>query len=433
MQTFRKRLSIPGLLSQARKRFERIPDKKKRRDKGIQLADCLMSGMAIFGLKYPSLLQFEQSGRHKDRENLKNLYGIGCVPSDSYFREELDEVLPEQIRPVFKDIYQELQRGKGLKRYEFLHGQYLVPIDGTGYFHSKKVSCPSCCKKEHRDGTVSYYHQMLGASIVHPECKEVIPLCPEPVIKEDGKKKNDCELNASKRLIERLREDHPKLPMIIVEDALYGNGPHIELLKSKDFSFIIGVKPKSHEFLFDWVARSNTEHCDYTDEKGVLHRFRYLNNVPLNGATMATCVNFLEYWEIKKNKTTHFTWITDLQLNDECVYHVMRGGRARWKIENETFNTLKNQGYQFEHNFGHGKKHLSTVMAYLMMLAFLIDQIQAFSCDLFQSALESCWNKKSCLWERIRSVFFEWIIPDWDSLYAHISRPNGKLPIPNSS
>ena len=82
----------------------------------------------------------------------------------------------------------------------------------------------------------------------------------------------------------------------------------------------------------------------------------------------------------------------------------MRGGRARWKVENETFNTLKNQGYHFEHNYGHGKKHLSVVFAALMMLAFLIDQVQQLGCALFQAVLDKKGSRKR-LWEHMRALF----------------------------
>ena len=72
----------------------------------------------------------------------------------------------------------------------------------------------------------------------------------------------------------------------------------------------------------------------------------------------------------------------------------MQGGRTRWHIENDTFNTLKNQGYQFDHNFGHGKQNLSVVLAFLMFTAFLIDQIQEFACKHFQAALKTVGRLK---------------------------------------
>ena len=94
----------------------------------------------------------------------------------------------------------------------------------------------------------------------------------------------------------------------------------------------------------------------------------------------------------KKNKKLQkkkFAWITDLEINRKTSLTIMQGGRARWHIENDTFNTLKNQGYQFDHNFGHGKQNLSVVLAYLMFTAFLIDQVQEFASKHFKAALKT--------------------------------------------
>ena len=112
--------------------------------------------------------------------------------------------------------------------------------------------------------------------------------------------------------------------------------------------------------------------------------------MPLNESNPDELVNVLEYWEIHPDgKVQHFSWITDFLLVPKKVWDIMRGGRARWKIENETFNTLKNQGYHLEHNYGHGEQNLSVVLALLMMLAFLVDQVQQLCCPLFQAA----WHK----------------------------------------
>ena len=85
---------------------------------------------------------------------------------------------------------------------------------------------------------------------------------------------------------------------------------------------------------------------------GVVHRFRFVNDVPLNASRADVRVNVIEYWEMGKDKVQSFSWVTDLRVSTRNVYKLMRGGRARWKIANETFNTLKNQGYNFEHNYG---------------------------------------------------------------------------------
>jgi hypothetical protein len=207
----------------------------------------------------------------------------------------------------------------------------------------------------------------------------------------------------------KLRQDHPRLPMIIIEDALYANAPHIAELQRLDFRFIIGVKPGDHKYLFAYVAQAQIEGRVMEFEiknGGVIHRFRFLNDAPLNESNQDVRVNFLEYWEIQGAKVQHFTWVTDFHIAKTNAFQLMRGGRARWKIENETFNTLKNQGYHFEHNFGHGEKNLSVVFAMLMMLAFAIDQAQQLACQFFQAAWQKAGSKRR-LWERMRSLFNE--------------------------
>jgi hypothetical protein len=325
-------------------------------------------------------------------------------------RATLDAVDPRALNRVFNKVLAKLQRGKELEDMVFYDGHYLVSNDGTGNFSSEKVHCDHCLVKTRSNGKVEYHHNFLGSAIVHPDKREVIPLCPEPIKNTDGYLKNDCEQNAGKRLLEGFRREHPHMKAIIIEDALSSNAPHLRELGRHDLRFIIGIKPGSHPYLFSLLSETPTTAHEVTDESGTLHRFRFMNNVPLNESHADVRVNVIEYWEKDKNgKQQHFSWITDLAVTTRNVYTLMRGGRARWKIENETFNTLKNQGYQFEHNFGHGNNNLSTIFALLMMLAFLIDQIQQKCCLVFQAAWEVCGSKRA-LWERIRGavmwVFF---------------------------
>ena len=420
-QGFRQSVSIPGLLKTTRQVFDQIPDSKS--SSSISLTDHLMSGLAIFGLKYPSLLQFDQD-RNVDltRSNLKSLYGIKKAPSDTYLRERLDEVDPASLRKNYTQLLQVLQRGKGLEGFAYLDNHYLLSLDGTGYFSSNEIHCDQCGEKHHRDGRVSYYHQLLGAVLVHPDHKEVFPLAPEPILKQDGSTKNDCERNAAKRFLNDTRREHPHMKFIVIEDALASNAPHIKLLQALNYRYLLGVKQADHKFLFDWVDNTSTTVIhELIDEKGVIHRFRYLNNAPLNDANFELEINFLEYWEIKPNgKTTHFSWVTDILITQENLVPLMRGARARWKVENETFNTLKNHGYHFEHNFGHGYHHLSTVMVHLMMLAFLIDQIQQRCCGLFNRALDKAQSKIR-FWQKIRNLFQSFLIPHWEAMYLGIA------------
>jgi hypothetical protein len=410
-------------LDVVRASFEKITDPCQSRS-GITLADCLMSGLAIFGLKFPSLLQFDQSKEEKRiKHNLGKLYGIKQAPCDTYLRERLDPVEPFMLRKSFKSVFSQLQRGKALEQFSYIDGHYLLSLDGTGYFNSHKVHCSSCCEKKYYDGTIAYYHNMLGAVLIHPDYKEVIPFPPEAIQQQDGNNKNDCEQNAAKRIIENIRREHPHLKLIVVEDALSATGPHIMALKQHKMKFIIGCK-SSQNYLFKYRKDLVTEY-DILDENGTQHSFQFANNVPLNESNPDIKVNVLDYYEINPSgKKRHFTWVTDLSLTEKSVYKIMRGGRARWKIENETFNTLKNQGYYFEHNYGHGYKNLTTVFAYLMMLAFLIDQVQQLCCALFKAALQFS-KSKIRLWEKIRGYFILYSIDTWEQLYEAIAYQRG--------
>jgi hypothetical protein len=404
----RKNLSADALFRALRSQFGSLSDTRSGAVE-IPLGDALMSAFAMFALKDPSLLAFDHR-RRDPNDNFRALFGINRVPSDSQMRDVLDPLDPERLRPGFRAIFRRLQRGKILQRYIYLDGHYLLSLDGTTYFSSSKIHCPSCLEKRHRGGGITYSHQLLGATLVHPDLKEVIPLAPEPIIQQDGETKNDCERNATRRWLQRFRQEHPHLPVIVVEDALSANAPHLRDLREADAHYIIGVKPGDHAFLFarlralDEAGQMQVLTLD-DPTTGILHHFRFCNDAPLNESNPDALVNVLEYWEVHpKGKVQHFSWVTDFLLVPEIAWDVMRGGRARWKIENETFNTLKNQGYHLEHNFGHGTQNLSVVLALMMMLAFLVDQVQQLCCPLFQAA----WHKmktKSHLWEEVRNHF----------------------------
>src|SRR2546427_11772758 len=283
------------------------------------------------------------------------------------------------------------------------------------------MHCASCLHKVHRNGSSTYYHQMLGAAIIHPDVREVIPLMPEPIVKQDGIEKNDCERHAAKRFIVKLRQDHPHLKFIITEDSLSSNAPHIETLHDSGCHYILGVKEGDHAYLFkQGQAAEHAGRVTYDERHdraaGLVHRFRFVNDIPLNGARTDVRANFLEYWEMSQDQVRHFSWVTDLRVSKRNVYKLMRGGRARWKIENETCNTLKNQGYNFEHNYGHGEKHLSVVFAMLMMLAFLVDQTQQLCCAWFRAVWAKLGSKRM-LWERVRALFYDYAFASMRQLF----------------
>src|SRR5260370_39849202 len=175
----RRHLHFDALIQRVRHRFEKLPE--LRRCPAFRLADTLMAGLALFSLKDPSLLAF---CRRPVDHNLRSVFGLQAIPSDTQLRTILDDVDPESLRPVFRDVFRQLQRGKVLEQYVFLQGCYLIALDGVEYFCSTKVHCDRCLTRQHH-GETYYYHQMLGAVLVHPDFPEVIPLAPEPIQRQD--------------------------------------------------------------------------------------------------------------------------------------------------------------------------------------------------------------------------------------------------------
>lgn len=425
---FKKHLSAPGLISCVYNCFTKIKDPRPLAKKNsISITDHLMSGLAVFGLKCPSLLAYDRSRKDPPVEhNLATLYRVQNPPSDTYLRERLDEVDPKHLRPAFKKIFALFQRGKGLEEFEYMDGCVLMSGDGTGQFSSTNISCPCCCQKSHRDGSVTYYHQLFGVCIVHPDKSNVIPLCPEPIVNLDGSDKNDCERNACKRFLENFRREHPHLKGILLEDGLSSNEPNIKMIKEHKLHYILVAKPGDHKHLFLQLRTSEkTAYHEIETEDGSYHQFHYLNGVELNRSHPDLKVNVLEYrCTNAKGKETTFSWVTDLNLSEKTVMKIAKGGRARWKIENETFNTLKNLGYNFEHNYGHGKKYLATIFSMLMMLGFLIDQIQEISCTLYKRCRIRQGTYRD-LWENLRAVFKLIRFANWEEYYTLISSREG--------
>jgi len=435
----RAHLNADALFAIIRKDLDQVPDHRAA-NASIPMGDILMSAFAMFSLKDPSLLAFD-ARRHEEPESLHGVYGVGVIPSDTHMRTTADEVLPTYLRQPFRSVFHQVQRGKVLPKMTCLGGHLLLAVDGTGIHSSENIGADYCLTRERRNGKIEYHLQMLAGAFVSPNRKEVIPVCPELIRRQDGTTKNDCERNAAKRFYADLRREHPHLKIIAVEDGLSANAPHIKEVMAHDIRYIFAAKPGDHTFLFN-LAEEAAQRGEVTelvlpdakDEKK-LHCFRFINSVPLNQTSQDELrVNFLEHWEVVTKGEevvilNRFSWVTDLEITEDNVMEIMRCGRARWRIENETFNTLKNQGYNLGHNYGLGKKHLSAVFMHLMMLAFLVDQVQQLCCPVFQAA----WGKmgsKRALWERIRMYFHGFIAQSMEAILRVIINGFEKQPCP---
>jgi hypothetical protein len=415
------------------KHFSRITDHRDREKIDHALQDVCMSALAMFCYQDPSLLEFQKRTKAPTLgANLMNLWSISSIPSDSQMRAVMDEIDSEEFEGPFTTFFRLLQRGKHLEHYRAFGRYYLCVVDGGEYFSSDHIGCPSCLRrtvKKKRGAVLQFSHQIVQAALVHPKRRQVVPLAPEQIRTTDGQEKQDCETNAAKRLLTKLKKAHPKLPFIIIADGLYSKQPMIETAMSAGMRYVFTAKPDDHKFLIEWItglrALNDVMHREYKDQKGKTHVYEWVNEVPLNGNKDAPLVNYFEYWMKQGEKTVyHNSWVTDLPLDDDTIEEMVRIGRCRWMIENEVFNTVKNHGYHIEHNYGHGVKNLSYNFFLLNMLAFFLHQIFEITDRTYQWLRNHLGSKKN-LWDHIRVYCHAIVFPDWDELLLRIAYDYG--------
>lgn len=321
--------------------------------------DALKAGFAIFHLKAPSLFAFRPRLASEDN-NLKSIFKIGQIPSDNGLRNILDELPADELNAGFNQVLPFLHNNGKLASYRYWEGHLICSIDGVQHDCSKKVKCNYCLVRKHRNGTESYSHSMLTAAVVCPDHREVFVVNNEPIIKQDGETKNDCERNAAKRLFGRLTDTFADQSVVYVMDALYACAPVIKQIigQGAQAKYVINAKEKGNKHLFAQFDELNDAGQVKWVKKRVkdgLYHFGYANDLSINQSNKEVRCNLLYCrYKPRNGKEIIFSWATNIELNALSLMSVMRMGRSRWKIENEVFNTLKNQDYNYGHNFGHG-------------------------------------------------------------------------------
>jgi hypothetical protein len=397
------------------------------------LQDTVLSGFAVMFFQHPSLLQFQRAMAKKRQQcNLQTIFGVQAVPSDTQMREILDEVKPETLRGVLPQLWEKVRRAGWSRRFtttlpsgEHQGTYYTVALDGSEYFRSTKIQCPHCLRQTDPQGRVHYSHKIVGATVVRAGSHQVLPLDVEEVHNATAESApQDCEVTAGKRLITRLRQEHPQMALIVIGDDLYSHVPFVEQLVSLRQHFVLVAKPSSHPTLMAAVAAAEgtgpSQSGQWTEGSGSRQRtytYRLVRAVPLS-LESAVRVNYMEVWEqnAKGEQLYHNSWITDLDVDATNVAVVVQIGRTRWKIENEQFNVHKNHGYELTHNYGHGQQYLSMVFYLLNLLAYVTHAILALGDRLYQR----CRTQESRreLWNALRTVVNRVLVTSWAALLA---------------
>ena len=420
-------LTFEALRDLLRAQCRQVPDARDPQRITWPLHDVLMSGFAMFFFQHPSLLQFQQTMEEQTgQSNLQRMFGVSRVPSDTQMRALLDTPeAAEPLRRVLPLVFERMRQTGWTTRFTtMINGvnYYTVVLDGSQYFSSEKVQCHSCLQRKDKNGDVHDAHNVVAATLVRAGSHDILPLDAEEVRNCDGRAKQDCEIKAGKRLIQRLRQEHPQLKMIVAGDDWYAHEPFIWDLRALRMSFVLVAKPESHQELYEWGEDLDRlgQCVKGTWEEGPLAKRRYFeyriaSQVPLTQSDQVH-VNFVEVWERNKNGQViyHNAWVTDFDVSADNVATIVGIGRSRWKIENAQFNVQKNHGYELEHNYGHGQNGLSLVFYLLNLLAFLAHEVlqQGDRLYLVCRARES----RRSLWNAFRTYFRRLVCTSWTAL-----------------
>lgn len=389
----------------------------------IKLHDVLMSGFACMFFQEPSLLQFQKDLEEVSHaNNLRTQFDVEQIPSTTQMKDVTDNVKSTKFKSVFNMLHKKLDKISAIETFKNALDTYFVPVDATQYFTSTKIRCAQCLKKECKDGT-HYSHQMIQAAIALPGKSVVLPLMPVEIsnLPEINPTKQDCEWKGFFRFLSDLKRGYLQLPFTFTLDALYADQVVVEAIRADNHNFIIVSKPDDNKYLHEEfsLVTTKTYSLEHDDGKHI-HVYRWSNDLPLNSKRKAL-VNFVEY-EMKKldmpgkYKTVYKnTWITSHTITEKNVSEIVLGGRVKWKIENECFNSQKNQGYNLEHSYGHGEKYLSFNFAVLTVLAFFFHQILEYKDEWYQACRKKCGSKIN-LWNKLRSATEHFVFESFEVL-----------------
>ena len=398
-----------------------LPDPRRGSNRRYAMADVAMAALSVFLMQSPSFLAHQRALAERGRRsNAHTLFGLDRIPCDNHIRQLLDGVPAAHFDARFHDLAADLGARGALAPMRRLDGHTLVALDGTEFFRSRKVHCDNCSTRKRADGGVEYFHQMLAATVVAPGRAQSLPLPPEFVRPRDGAAKQDCERQAVKRWLARHGSRCAALRPVYLGDDLYACQPVCQAMLDAGGDFLLTCKQPSHKTLYEYLhgIRPPTRRVTTgTGSRRRAHRYRWMTDLPIRDGDAAPRVNWLEIVSARPDDTvTHRgAFVTSLDVNRDNVAELADCARARWKMENETFNVLKQHGHHLEHNFGHGQDTLAAVVVVPDLLAFALHTAADLAETLWQRARRRLGTRYR-LFEHLRTLAEYPVFPNWNAL-----------------
>jgi hypothetical protein len=431
---------LSSLLSALRSCCATFPDRRTGANRRYAMTDIGLSAFAVCFMQSPSFLAHQrQLARGQGRSNCHTLFGVERIPSDNHVRALLDPVPPEQLFAAFDAVVAPLERTGGLAAFRRPSGHVLIALDGTEYFRSAKIHCRRCSQRARgRSGQAEWFHTLLAATLVAPGHDRVVPLPPEFVAPQDGHTEQDCESRAVRRWLAKHGPGLARLAPVYLGDDLFACQPICQAVRAVDGHFLFVAKPASHPTLTEYLTGVELPRHEVVHKGGrtrSVHRYRWLEEVPLRDGADAMAVNWLqiEILDGAGELTYRNSFVTDLPVSAATVAELAACGRARWKIENASFNVLKTKGYHLEHNFGHGRRHLAAVLATLNLLAFACHTACELADTLWRTAFGAAGARQR-FFAHLRVLTVYLVFPTWEILLTTLVTgrppPAGRLTTP---
>jgi Fe2+ or Zn2+ uptake regulation protein len=421
-------LKLTHLIKDLEGVIEQFPEHRSGKNSRYELADAGMGAFSVFFTQCPSFLARQQELKLlKGRSNVEKLFELREIPSDNQIRNLLDPVDPTQLGRFYRQTFQGMEEAGLLKSFRSYSNQLLIALDGTEYFSSKKIHCENCNHRILQDGKTNYFHSVLTPVIVQSGDEHVLSLEPEFIVPQDGHEKQDCEIQAGKRWVEKNGDFYAKRGVTMLGDDLYSRQPYCQELKDKHLHFILVCKPDSHATLYETVEFLAAQGVlaskvvrKWNGRYGEIHTYRYANQLALYAEQPVMIVNWCELTSTREDTGEQLyknAFATDFEITDTTVEAIVRDGRTRWKIENENNNVLKTKGYHIEHNFGHGEQHLAAILLSLNLLAFLLHTILDLVNEQYR-AIRHALGRRRTFFQDLEALLRYFFFDTWEDVFS---------------
>jgi len=389
-----------------------LPDPRQQKSTRYRLNTLIWVGIKMFLLKLGSRRSI--NFRFNDENFIRNLSklckkAIAGIPNDVTLSNLLKRIDPACIQEIVIKMLKTLLKKRVLEKFR-LFGYYLVAIDGSGHLSFKKRHCPYCLERK-QDNGVRYMHQVLSARLVARNGLS-LPMGSEFINnKENLDYKQDCELKAFYRLLKMLKDKFSRTKICLLLDGLYANKRVFDICSKNKWKYIIVLKKGSIKSVykeFEALKECSGKNIRKYETENVCQTYRWVNRIFYQDHYL----NVLECLEFdkKKKKETKFLWILNYKITkNNCVKLGNYGGRLRWKIENEGFNSLKNGGYNMEHAYSHDIVGLKNFY-YILQIAHMINQLiekGSLIRPIFKSKIGSIENIARQLLESLKKAVID--------------------------